>query len=68
MPLVVVYPPADDGGRRVRVGSRFVGMAYTLLDVVEFLRRTGLEDIEPEDAAAAEWVDWRGAGPDVWEH
>ncbi|MGN5376964.1 hypothetical protein ACQ4WX_02945 [Streptomyces lasalocidi] len=31
MPKVVVYPPADDGGRRVRVGSRFVGMAYTLL-------------------------------------
>ncbi|WBO68868.1 hypothetical protein [Streptomyces camelliae] len=65
-PQVVIYPPADDGGRRVRVGGRFVGMAYTLLDVVEFLRRAGSEAVEPEDVASAACVEWRGTGPDVW--
>ncbi|MEU8694062.1 hypothetical protein [Streptomyces sp. NPDC048665] len=65
-PQVVVYPPAEDGGRRVRVASRFVGMAYTLYDIVEFLRRAGSEDVEPADVASADWVEWWGAGPDVW--
>ncbi|MFJ3229783.1 hypothetical protein [Streptomyces sp. NPDC086787] len=64
---VVVYPPAEDGGRRVRVGEQFVGMAYTLLDIVEFLRRAGLEDVEPEDVAGAGWVEWRDGGPRTWE-
>ncbi|MDT0465344.1 hypothetical protein [Streptomyces gibsoniae] len=40
-PAIVVYPPAEDGGRRVRVGARFVGMAYSLLDVAEFLEEAG---------------------------
>jgi hypothetical protein len=66
MPQAVVYPPADDGGRRVRRGSRFVGMAYTLHDIVDFLNRTGAEDVEPEDVASADWVEWRGSGPDAW--
>ncbi|MEU6371252.1 hypothetical protein ABZ876_37650 [Streptomyces sp. NPDC046931] len=68
-PRVIVYPPAEDGGRRVRVDNQFVGMAYTLLDVAEFLRRAGLEGVEPqpEDVASAGWVEWRGGGPDVWE-
>ncbi|MEU6772390.1 hypothetical protein [Streptomyces sp. NPDC046759] len=65
---VVVYPPAGDGGRRVRVGDRFVGMAYTLLDVAEFLQRAGVDGVEPEDVAAADWVEWRGDGPGAWEH
>ncbi|MFE0510116.1 hypothetical protein [Streptomyces sp. NPDC058964] len=68
MPDVIVYPPADDGGRRIRLGSQFVGMAYTLLDIAEFLRRAGLDDVEPEDVAAADWVEWRGGGPGAWEH
>ncbi|MEU8695230.1 hypothetical protein [Streptomyces sp. NPDC048665] len=65
-PHVIVYPPAEDGGRRVRVGNRFVGMAYTLHDIAEFLCRAGAEDVEPEDVASADWVEWRGAGPNVW--
>ncbi|MBV2354144.1 hypothetical protein KUM39_07160 [Streptomyces sp. J2-1] len=65
---VVVYPPAEDGGRRVRVGDDFVGMAYTPLDVADFLRRTGMGDIAPEDVAQADWVHWQGGGPEVWEH
>ncbi|OIJ68077.1 hypothetical protein [Streptomyces mangrovisoli] len=66
--LVVIYPPADDGGRRVRLGEHFVGLAYTLLDVAEFLRRAGMEDVEPEDVATAAWVEWRGGGAGGWVH
>ncbi len=65
-PRVIVYPPAEDGGRRIRAGDHFLGMAYTLLDIVEFLRRSGHEDVEPEDVAAATWIEWRGGGPQVW--
>ncbi|MFH0515917.1 hypothetical protein ACHBTE_01905 [Streptomyces sp. M41] len=65
-PTVIVYPPADDGGRRVRAGDHFLGMAYTLLDVVEFLRATGYENVEPEDLPGADWVEWRGGGPGLW--
>ncbi|MFC9283182.1 hypothetical protein [Streptomyces collinus] len=68
MPQVVVYPCAPDGGRRVRVGGSFVGMAYTVIDVVEFLRGAGLEDVEPEDVVSAEWIEWRGGGPGDWVH
>lgn len=66
---VVIYPPAPDGGRRVRVGERFVGMAYTVLDVVEFLRRAGpevLASLEESDVVNARWVEWRGVGPREW--
>ncbi|MEU3830749.1 MULTISPECIES: hypothetical protein [unclassified Streptomyces] len=62
----VVYEPAEDGGRRVRLGDRFLGMAYTLLDVAEFLRGAGLGEVEPEEVAGADWVEWRGGGPGVW--
>ncbi|MGW1171976.1 hypothetical protein [Streptomyces sp. NPDC002550] len=65
---VVVYAAAEDGGRRVRVEAHFVGMAYSPLDVAEFLERAGMEEIEPEDVAAADWVEWRGSGPEAWEH
>lgn len=64
---VVVYEPAEDGGRRVRLGDRFLGMAYTLLDVAEFLRGAGLGEVEPDDVAAASWVEWCGGGPGVWQ-
>jgi hypothetical protein len=65
---VAVYPPAEDGGRRVRVGSHFLGIAYTVLDVVEFLRQAGFEDVEREDVTDTGWVEWQGGGPDVWEY
>ncbi|MDQ0990739.1 hypothetical protein [Streptomyces sp. V3I7] len=68
---VIVYPPAEDGGRRVRVGDDFVGMAYTMLDIVEFLRRAGLEDVEVDDVATSPlsgWIEWRGGGPEAWAY
>ncbi len=63
---VVVYPPMTDGGRRVRVGRSFVGLAYTLVDVAEFLRRAGMDDVEASDVAVAGWIEWRGGGPGAW--
>lgn len=65
---VVVYPPATDGGRRVRVAEGFVGMAYTLIDIAEFLRRVGMDDVEASDIRTAEWIEWRGGGPEAWDH
>ncbi|MBB5926734.1 hypothetical protein [Streptomyces echinatus] len=63
---VIVYEPAGDGGRRVRLEDRFLGMAYTLLDIAEFLRAAGMPDVEPDDVARASWVEWRGGGPGAW--
>lgn len=42
---VVVYPPDEDGGRRVRVDGEILGRAYGLRDIAEFLRRAGIEDV-----------------------
>lgn len=65
---IVIYPPAEDGGRRVRVGDHFRGMAYALLDIVEFLRLAGLEDADEAWVRESGLVEWRGGGPDVWRH
>ncbi|MFG2555920.1 hypothetical protein [Streptomyces sp. NPDC048581] len=64
---VVVYPPAEDGGRRVRVDDHFLGMAYGLLDVAEFLRRVGIEDADPEYVRGSGLIEWRGGGPEAWQ-
>ncbi|WP_406258916.1 hypothetical protein OIA45_06530 [Streptomyces chartreusis] len=63
---IVVYPLAEDGGRRVRVDDRFVGMAYGLLDVVEFLRLAGLDEVDDDWVRESELIEWRGRGPDGW--
>ncbi|WP_369147025.1 hypothetical protein [Streptomyces sp. R44] len=62
-PHVVVYPPDEDGTRRVRVDGEILGRARGLNDVIEFLRRAGWLDEE-------EWppIEWRGGGPEVWTH
>jgi hypothetical protein len=65
---VVIYPPAEDGGRRVRVDDHFLGMAYGLLDIADFLRRAGIEDADEEYVRQSGLIEWRGGGPDVWEH
>ncbi|MER5374792.1 hypothetical protein [Streptomyces sp. NPDC002553] len=63
---VVVYPPAADGGRRVRVADQFLGMAYGLLDVAEFLRRAGIEDADETYVETSGLIEWRGGGADMW--
>ncbi|BFO17933.1 hypothetical protein SHKM778_43210 [Streptomyces sp. KM77-8] len=64
---IVIYPPGEDGGRRVRAGERFLGMAYGPLDVVEFLRLAGLDDADDAWLRRSEQVEWRGGGPDTWK-
>ncbi|MFF9238403.1 hypothetical protein ACF1AY_15920 [Streptomyces sp. NPDC014776] len=68
MARVIVYPPDEDGGRRVRVDGTILGRAFRLRDVVAFLQEAGLQDWDEMDVVRAEWIDWRGGGPDVWEH
>ena len=63
-----VYPPTEDGGRRVRVDEWFVGMAYGLLDIVEILRVAGLDNADEAWVRQSGLIEWRGGGPDVWKH
>jgi hypothetical protein len=63
---IIVHLPSPTGGRRVRVGGEILGLAHSVRDLVEFLRRAGLE-MEPEQVADSPLIDWRGVGPDRWE-
>jgi hypothetical protein len=65
---IVIYPSAADGGRRVRVNDRFVGMAYGVLDIVEFLRLAGMDDVDDVWVRQSDLIEWRSGGPDVWAH
>lgn len=67
MIAIVVYPPDEQGGRRVRAGDEILGRAYGVGDLVEFLRRTGLE-LDDTDVETSTLIEWRGGGPDHWEH
>lgn len=61
---VVVYPPGDRGGRRVRVDGEDLGTAYGPGDLLEFLRRAGLD---PDDVELdGPLIQWRGGGSDAW--
>ena len=61
----VIVEPVVGTGRRVRVGSEILGVAYAPADVVEFLRRAGLDpdQVSLDDATL---IDWHGGGPDIW--
>ncbi|MFC8507463.1 hypothetical protein ACFU3J_32135 [Streptomyces sp. NPDC057411] len=56
---IVVHRAVGTGGRRVTLRGHFLGLAYSDVDVVEFLRRAGLPDADAllDDPA---WVTWRG--------
>ncbi|MFF3431462.1 hypothetical protein [Streptomyces sp. NPDC002602] len=62
---VVVYPPDAEGGRRVRCDGEILGRAFGPEDVLEFLRRAGLD---PDDVAltGTGLIEWRGGGPATW--
>jgi hypothetical protein len=66
-PPVVVSKPSKSGGRRVHIDSQIMGMAYSLRDLEEFLRRAGL-DPDNLDIESTELIEWRGGGPDVWRN
>ncbi|MFI1371319.1 hypothetical protein ACH4UY_04815 [Streptomyces longwoodensis] len=67
-PRVVVYPPSETGGRRVRVDGEILGTAYSLHDLAVFLERAGLEGWDEQDVAQADLIEWRGGGPEQWVH
>ncbi len=62
---VTVHPPDAQGARRVRVNGISLGRAYGPADVLEFLRRAGL-DLDDVTAAGEGIIEWRGGGPSAW--
>jgi hypothetical protein len=65
---VVVYPPSEDGGRRVRIDDHFVGIAYGVMDIAAFVQEAGLQDWDEMDVVRSALIEWRGGGPDAWVH
>jgi hypothetical protein len=63
---VAVYPPTEDGGRRVRIDGHFVGIAYSVRDVAAFMQEAGLQDWDEMDVVRSSLIEWRGGGPDAW--
>ncbi|HCA86090.1 MAG TPA: hypothetical protein DEQ61_11660 [Streptomyces sp.] len=63
-PPVVVHP-LDGTGRRVEIRGRGAGAATGPRDLLEFLRRAGLDpdEVRLDDPTL---IEWRGGGPDVW--
>ncbi|MEY9844962.1 hypothetical protein [Streptacidiphilus sp. MAP5-3] len=57
----VVNPEAGLPFRRVTIFGQPVGKAYGLQDVIELIRRVGL-DVEDPDL-----VDWEGGDSQTWE-
>lgn len=64
-PRIVVHPPTPSGGRRVTVGAENLGVAYGVVDVIEFLRRAGSDpdEVRLDDPSEIEWL---GGGPGAW--
>ncbi|HBF80476.1 MAG TPA: hypothetical protein DD420_11290 [Streptomyces sp.] len=56
---VVIHRPSPTGGRRVTIRGQIAGLAAGDFDVVEFLRRAGLDDAETL-LDRPEWAEWRG--------
>ncbi|WP_031039854.1 hypothetical protein [Streptomyces sp. NRRL F-5650] len=65
---VVIYPPDEDGGRRVQVDGEILGRAFGVQDVARFMQEAGLQDWDEMDVVRSGLIDWRGGGPDAWEH
>lgn len=65
---VIVYPPDEQGGRRVRVDGAILGLAYSVQDLARFMQEAGLQEWDEMDVVRSALIEWRGGGPDVWEH
>lgn len=65
---VVIYPPDEDGGRRVRVDGEILGRAFGVQDIARFMQEAGLQGWDEMDVVRSGLIDWRGGGPDAWEH
>ncbi|MFC9682696.1 hypothetical protein [Streptomyces sp. NPDC056948] len=65
---IVVYPPDEDGGRRVRIDDAIVGRAFSVQDVARFMQEAGLQEFDEMDVVRTGLIEWRGGGPEVWNH
>jgi len=65
---VTVYPPDESGGRRVRIDGTISGLAYSVQDVAAFMQQAGLQSFDEMDVVRSPLIEWRGGGPDVWNH
>ncbi|MFH8936234.1 hypothetical protein [Streptomyces griseosporeus] len=63
---VVIYPPDEDGGRRVRIDGVIKGRAFSVRDVAAFMQE--LQEFDEMDVVRSGLIVWRGGGPDVWTH
>ncbi|MBT2446220.1 STAS domain-containing protein [Streptomyces sp. ISL-43] len=61
---LIVYPPDEEGWRRVRYDSVAIGVACRPADIRVFLATAGLENAEDVDLTDPDLVEWRGAGPE----
>ncbi|MFD4628554.1 hypothetical protein ACFVYR_01440 [Streptomyces sp. NPDC058284] len=59
-PAIVVQYASVGGGRRVTVGSVPLGLAHDDRDLIEFLRRAGLDDAEGLVLGDSPLIEWRG--------
>ncbi|MDI3419263.1 MULTISPECIES: hypothetical protein [Streptomyces] len=57
---IVVHPPQGSGGRRVTVHGEILGLARNDRDLIEFLRRTGLEEPDGLVLGDSPLIEWRG--------
>ncbi|MFG2679211.1 hypothetical protein [Streptomyces sp. NPDC048392] len=65
---VIVHPPDESGGRRVRVAGTILGLAYSTRDVAAFLQEAGLQGWDDLDVVRSDLIEWRGGGPEVWTY
>ncbi|MER6394292.1 hypothetical protein ABT236_38305 [Streptomyces sp. NPDC001523] len=63
---LVIYPPDENGWRRVRWDGTAIGVAHRPSDIHVFLAAAGMENPEDLDLADPALVEWRGAGPESW--
>ncbi|MEU0459758.1 hypothetical protein ABZ322_44180 [Streptomyces sp. NPDC006129] len=63
----MIYPPDEDGGRRVRIDGAIVGRAFSVQDVARFTQEAGLQDFDEMDVVRSSLIEWRGGGPDAWQ-
>ncbi|MFJ6250679.1 MULTISPECIES: hypothetical protein [unclassified Streptomyces] len=64
---LIVYPPDEQGWRRVRYDCVAIGVAHRPADIRVFLTAAGLENAEDVDLTDPGFVGWRGAGPEAWK-
>ncbi|MGY0020091.1 hypothetical protein [Streptomyces sp. cg35] len=57
---IVVHRPSPTGGRRVTAGQTILGLAHSDRDVIEFLRRAGLDDAEGLVLGDSPLIRWAG--------